>query len=217
MAVIVLIAGPPKAAPGNKAEQKLIEQVRDKYSRLGAFAMHIDHQDTSGLFQGKYSQNLRWRKGGVFELVAVSKDVKNEKDLPNYYASGREVVEVLPNKQKRYSPVALPPGTSAGWETGGGSILSWLQATEAGDWAIGKKIGQAVSWKFGPRTVWHGLKCRELKLSGKPAGSRMSIFVDEKDKTLLGMETDILHKVGWELYSKQDFNPVLPSTLGKLP
>jgi len=181
--------------------------------------MHVDNQDTSGLFQGKYTQDLRWRKGGAFDLVARSREGKSKTELPDYYSRGRDVLEVLPNGDTRNSPSLPAAGTAAGWEVSSGYILSWLQGTHYADDVFSDRVGQAVSWKFGPRATWHAMNCRELILyiDGKPASSLTSIFVDARQKTLLGLETHITKKLGWALYSKQQFNSALPANVGKPP
>src|SRR2546426_457749 len=62
---------------------ELLRQVRDHYRSLSSFAMRIEHQDSSGLYPGRYTQRLRWRRGGHFELLVTSKENKR---VPDFYA-----------------------------------------------------------------------------------------------------------------------------------
>jgi len=216
LTVITFIARVGQASIEKTAELALMERLRNKYSHLSSFTMHVDHQDSSGLFQGKYSQNLHWLKKDVFELIASNTDSKNATTLPNYYASGGDVLERIASYPDRHTPVTISTGTVAGWEIGGGYIVSWLQSTPMGESVL---RDPARYWTFGPRSTWHGLRCRELQRHLRKSGAQgqMSIFIDDKALTLLGLETHILHKVGWDFYTKQTFNPTLPAATGRPP
>lgn len=57
-----------------------LKAVRDTYQGLQSFSMRIEHQDSSGLYPGRYTQTQRWRKGGRFELLVS--DQKLNPELP---------------------------------------------------------------------------------------------------------------------------------------
>ena len=87
-ALALLLATTTIAAPVD-----LLQQVRDRYRSLSSFAMQIEHQDSSGLFPGRYTQTLKWRRGGHFELRVAS---KGNRRVPDYYADGKQVLSIQP-------------------------------------------------------------------------------------------------------------------------
>src|SRR5438876_6134433 len=86
MLCLLFAAAPP-------APRDLLQQAHDFYRHLSSFSMRIEHQDSSGLFPGHYTQTLRWRHGGRFELRVVPPDHSR---VPDYYADGRQILMIRP-------------------------------------------------------------------------------------------------------------------------
>jgi beta-lactamase regulating signal transducer with metallopeptidase domain len=61
---------------------KLLKQVWAHYQRLDSFSMRLRHQDSNGLFPGKFTQSLEWKKGGRFALKVTE---RGEAEVPDYY------------------------------------------------------------------------------------------------------------------------------------
>src|SRR5712692_648789 len=100
----LLLASTAAPSPGPATAVDLLKEVRDHYRSLASFSMRIEHQDSSGLFPGRYSQSLRWRRGGRFELLVTS---RGNTRVPNYYADGRQVLSIRPGNS--WSSEALVP------------------------------------------------------------------------------------------------------------
>src|SRR5690349_15382533 len=93
LVTLLLMTSPPPAVD-------MLTEVRSHYQNLNTFAMTIEHQNSSGLFPGKYAQTLRWRKGGRFELLVTrpNPDAQAYK-APDYYANGKEILLVFPGNR----------------------------------------------------------------------------------------------------------------------
>ena len=162
----------------------------------------------------------------------------------DFYGQGDSVREVgpgYPQTQKRVTFNQMP-----GWEVSGGFIVSWLERTPVGDmfekpmpeWPAGAHV--RLDW--GPRTIWHGHGVREIVATesmdpphpvaaeivpgSAPAktaprseqnSDSVSLFIDPRSKTLVGVETREKGKVGWAEYLDQQFDPVLPVDVSVVP
>ncbi|MBC7806902.1 MAG: TlpA family protein disulfide reductase [Akkermansiaceae bacterium] len=204
----------PEAA--EPARQLLIKTL-SRYQKLGSFSATLQHQDSSGLFPGAYTQELKWRRGNGFTLIATS---PKGTQVPNYYADRRRVIIDAPDKRVRYfENIVPPPGTSPGWEVSGGLILSFLQKTRTVDIFSGKL---PAVFSFGSRTRWHGKEVREIVIrmvgDGRKDQLPVSFFVDPPGQIYYGMDgTAKKGKSGYVFYENQKINPVLAVTLGRAP
>ena len=100
------------------------------------------------------------------------------------------------------------------------SLAGWLQDTPASHFLFSPPPGMALTWTFGPRTVWHGMKVRELQahISNQGHVGVMSLFLDPSGTLLLGHEGETTDgKPGYALFLGQKENPPLPATLGNAP
>jgi hypothetical protein len=194
----------------------LLQQVHDNYRSLSSFSMRIEHQDSSGLFPGHYTQTLRWRRGGRFELLVTSKD--NQR-VPDYYADGRHVLMIQPGNIWTSEELQPRPNTAPGWEVSTGPILGWLQETPASRFFLDPPREMPIQWELGPRTSWHGQAVREIRgvIPGQKPPLEYSLFVDAQQPLLVGTEAFLNGKTGWELYADQRLNPPLPPSLGDSP
>ncbi len=175
--------------------------------------MQIQHQDDSGLFPGAYTQQLQWRRGGRFVLHATNQGKPNVSD---FTADGREIRYVY-NGHHFVTPLAVPPNQMPGWEVCGGDIMGWLQDTPTSHVYFQPPAGMTLRWSFGPRTIWHGMKVRELQAQGSNQGHQgtISLFLNPSATMLVGHEmAQPDGKVGYALFLDQKENPPLPTTLG---
>ena len=230
------------AAPAQTAgetPQEMMTQVRDHYRSLSSFSMQIVQHDSSGLYAGTYTQQLDWRRGtqtdgsgGQFSLrnlspsnKALSEDFGNAHHaVPDFFANGSHVVTVEPSGKQTKEWEASVPNFVPGWEVTGGLILSWLQKTPTGDIVSNPPPGMKIIWSIGPRTVWHGLKVREIcgqiSHEGQPGTNIGSFFLGASSLVLVGQEGSNGEpggKLGYAIYMHQQANPVLPATLGTAP
>jgi hypothetical protein len=194
----------------------LLRQVRDQYRSLSSFAMRIEHQDSSGLSPGRYTQRLRWRRGGRFELVVVS---KGNRSVPDYYANGAQVVSIRAGDDRSTRELVPDQNTVPGWEVSGGPIMGWLQDTWSGRVYLEPTPEMQIVWEFGPRTQWHGQPVREIRgtAGGERRDAGLSLFVEARRKLLVGIESRANAKEGWDLYADQQINPALARALGDAP
>ena len=206
-----------QSAPKPGSPQALLAQVRAHYQGLSSFSMRIEHQDDSGLYPGRYTQHLQWRRGGRFVLRVTPQD--NPK-VSDFNADGRQVSYVYDGR-RFVSPLAVSPNDMPGWEVSGGEIMGWLQDTPASQVLLNSRPGMTLTWSFGPRTVWHGLKVKELQARMTQQGhvETMSLFIDPQASLCLGHEGPGLggKPAGYALYTDQKEDPPLPATLGNAP
>jgi hypothetical protein len=214
----LLLASTAAPSPGSTTAVDLLKEVRDHYRSLASFTMRIEHQDSSGLFPGRYSQSLRWRRGGRFELLLTS---RGNTRVPNYYADGRQVLSIRPGNSWSSEALVPDPNTAPGWEVSGGWILGWLQGTPSSQMLVDPPAGMRVEWRSGPHTTWRSRPARELVATfihqPQEPGMSLSVFVDAKQPLLLGWEGPFNGKQAWVQYVDQRLNPPLPSSLGSGP
>jgi hypothetical protein len=210
-ALALLLATTTPAPP-----RDLLQQVRDHYRSLSSFAMRVEHQDSSGLFPGRYTQTLRWCRGGHFELRVAS---KGKTRVPDYYADGKQVLSIQPGNVWMTGGLMPDANTMPGWEVSGGPMLGWFQNTPSSRFFLDPPGDVKIEWAVGPRTTWRSRPVRELrgKVTREGGGSWISIFVDPDRKLLIGMEYPLNGKMGSVLYADQKLNPALPRALGEAP
>ncbi len=208
------------AAPGDDGEEltpvELLAQVRDHYRGLDSFAMRIEHRDSSGLYPGGYTQELRWRKGDRFTLKVVS---RGNETVPDFHANGLELMRLGPDGSSESEAIRPESGSSPDWEVSGGLILSWLQDTPMGRMILDPGSGLGIRWVYGPRTEWRSHPVREVVMTiadpGDPdgRGTEASLFVDPVGRRLIGVEANVTGRPGWAVYADQRENPAAPDGL----
>lgn len=206
------------------ADESLMDQARAFYRSLDSFSMTIEHQDSSGLFPGRYTQSLKWRKGGRFELIVtkpsdyVAKANEPGGVAPDYYCDGKTVVSVHRTGERTSASLRRDPNSTPGWEVSGGPILSWLI-----DGSIATNLANPPSgWKIetvpGPDKTWNDTKARTLVLRFSH-GSRSldaQLYFSTQAPELVGMEWSSEGKPASVRFLDQKRNPPLPETLGSL-
>ena len=206
-----------QSVPKPQTPEELLGQVRSHYQGLSSFSMGIQHQDDSGLYPGAYTQHLQWIRGGRFILRVASPDAASPS---NFIGDGRLVVYTFKGRLMTDS-LTIAPNDMPGWEVSGGEIVGWLQDTPASHVLLNPRPGMNLTWRFGPRTVWHGLKVRELqgRMTSQGRVEALSLFIDRQAPLCLGHEGPGLggKPGGYALYTDQKENPPLPSTLGSTP
>lgn len=207
----------------NEPARQLLINTLARYRTLNRFTMTIQHQNSSGLFPGAYTQQLKWRRGGKFTLLVTAPANPNvERQAPNYYADGKRVVSDMPGSKQRFVDGIVPePNTSPGWEVSGGPILSILQNT-TNSRRFEEKTPAPIALTFGPRAQWRGHKVREVVMhrtdTSAQADVPVSFFVEPTGRAFYGYEwSPQKGALGYVVYSNQNFNPALPDALGKAP
>jgi beta-lactamase regulating signal transducer with metallopeptidase domain len=196
---------------------ELLKRVRAHYQRLDSFSMRLRHQDSSGLYPGKFSQSLEWKKGGRFVLKVLEQGAKL---VPDDYADGKQVVTIFPDGRRETTKGVQPePNFSPGWEVTGGVIMSFLQNTQTGEFLFSPPPGRSFKWSIGSKTEWQGKPVRELvaEITSENRTTRGSLFVDKATEALLGFEAVSGGKLYQAIYDQQLENPSLPATLGDAP
>ena len=185
---------------------ELLQMVRSHYESLNQFSMTIRHQDTSGLYPGSFTQKLAWKRGGPFTLSVVSPG--NQK-VPNFRATGQQVISTYPDGRKLTAGLQIDPNTSPGWEVTGGLILSFLQHTPLSEFFLHPPKGMEIAWSYGSRTNWKGMKVKELvaTVAGGGHSEPVHFFINEAGKQLIGFEWKGNGKLGYAIYSDQQEKP----------
>ena len=219
-----------QSAPKPTTPQQLLGQVRAHYRGLSSFSMNIQHYGDTGLYPGPYTQQLRWQRGGRFELrntspqnKALREDLSPTYDpraVPDFVADGTQVVSVLPSGKRSTEQEGPQPNFMPGWEVTGGEIVGWLQDTPTSHYFFSPPPGMTLTWSHGTRTVWHGLKVRELQahITNQGHTGTFSLFLNPSATMLAGTDGEIAAgKPGYTLFLDQKENPPLPATLGSAP
>ena len=222
-----------QSAPKPQTPLQVLGQVRAHYQGLTTFSMSVQHYgDTRRPYLGPYTQQLQWQRGGRFELRNTSPQNKalpeggdhtaaNEpRAVPDFVADGTQVACILPRGNRWTEQETPRPSFMPGWEITGGEITGWLQDTPTSQYYFSPPTGMMLTWSFGPRTVWRGLRVRELQAHIANHGhiGTFYLFLNPSATMLLGTEGEILGgKPGYTLYLDQKENPPLPATLGNAP
>jgi|GEM_PF-2099790 len=217
LAVAGTVGGILWAQSASKPETPLhlLGQVRAHYQGLSSFSMRIEHHDDL-LYSGDYTQQLQWRRGGHFVLHVTASD--NPK-VSDFTANGRQVVYTVNGRPSEES-LTIPPNDMPGWEVSGGDIMGWLQDTPSSHEFFSPPPGMALTWVVGPRSVWHGMRVRELQAHITNQGhiGTASLFIDKETPVIVGHENENADgKPGYALFLDQKENPPLPAKLGTTP
>ena len=202
---------------------QMLAQARAHYQGLSSFSMDLQHQGDIGPYSGTYNQQLQWQRGGRFSLFGlrvVPLPIAGSNTVPGFFADGARVVSRLPGGKRSTEQEAPQANFMPTWEVTGGEIMGWLQDTQNSHVLFSPPPGMTLTWTFGPRTIWHGMKVRELQahISNQGHVGVMSLFLDPSGTLLLGHEGETTDgKPGYALFLDQKENPPLPATLGSAP
>lgn len=204
--------------------KETLNEVFDHYASLKSFSMTIEHDHSSGLFPGLYTQELKWKEGGKFELKVTkpakyTKEDKRRNEAPLYLANGDDVLSVYPDGRTMRSPLSPDENTMPGWEVAGGPIVSFLQKTHSSEIYRNPEKTFKCEYSFGKATQWSGMAVREIVMNistGQGTAPAIHWYLDPKAPKLLGMAVDSpgMPK-GSAIYKNQVDNPKLPDDLGK--
>jgi hypothetical protein len=193
------------------APLELLYQVREHYQSLQSYSARIEERETSGFGIGGFSQTLRWRRGGRFELLVTSEYQPN---IPDLYGDGLYALMIWPGNLWRAENLVPEPGQFLVWEQYGRPVLGWLEKTPPSHRYFEPAEGVPHEWSYGPRIFWQGQEVCELRrtIRGAPEFD-ISLFVDPKNKLFVGWEAP----TSTRLISDEVLNPALPESLGDSP
>ncbi len=192
------------------------------YQGLDSFEVDIVHDNTSGLFPGKYEQHLKVRKDMRFELK-VTKPSAEEHRAPDYYSNGTMVYEDWKHKpEASLTEPIMRPNTVPGWEVSSGLLLSWVCKTPTGKTWVNGAPGWEMKFTEVKESEWHEKPVRETTLDmGAPGSDNrfvMTIYFDPEKPIIRGWTSKDFNGKPLELqYKNFKANPDLPETLGDHP
>ncbi len=198
----------------------------DRLAKLDSFAATLVHNDSSGLFPGAFTQELKWKKGGQFELLVTK---PNKQKLvpdglggyaPNYYSNGTDVLSFWQGRAQATGSIKPDPGTSPGWEVSGGPIVSFLTDTGVSKFYKNPPEHIKLSFTWGERLKWQGEEVREVQMVMTQGDVTLpiSMFLSKDAREFVGYEWETApKKAGWLHYTHRKENPSLPATLGAPP
>ncbi|MBX3119407.1 MAG: hypothetical protein KF784_10100 [Fimbriimonadaceae bacterium] len=198
--------------------RQVLLDLRDRYTKLESLSVEIEHDFSSGLFPGKYQQELLVSKKNGFRLTVKVDKCEKRPDgcaYDYYYSAGKKVV-TLRGDERFTADLNTDENQMPGYEVTGSMILSWMLKSPAIDRFFEPPKGYKFDYAWGSRTEWHGQKTKEivLKITQTEAkeGPEVWMFLSEDKKKFLGHEWKSQGKVGYQLYSNQKENPdVKPS------
>ena len=213
-----LVRAAASAPHGAETPQEMLTQVHAHYKGLASFSTLVTRRGSFAADPGGIVQQLRWRRGGRFDL---HRTIPDSARWPDIYSDGSQVVSVFPNGKRKTQALSLSPDMAPEWPVAGGTILQWLQSTPLSEEAFSPHLDKTIVWQFGSRTSWHGQKAKEIRVTG-PSPKRtgqISFFVDESTQELIGVELlSPPNLARWDyLYTNQKANPPLPATPGSAP
>ncbi|MEZ0327757.1 MAG: hypothetical protein ACAH95_17825, partial [Fimbriimonas sp.] len=213
-------------APLADDPQPLMLETLDRYAKLDSFSSTLVHQDSSGLFPGSFTQELKWKKGGRFELIVTKPNKKKLEPgsqggyAPDFYSDGEQVHSFWKGNAQASTPIKPPENTSPGWEVSGGPILSFLVDSGVSKFYKNPPPHITLTFTWGPRVKWQGEEVREVKMAMTQGDVTLPIymFLTKDAKEFVGYEWETgKAKLGWMHYTNRKENPVLPLTLGTRP
>jgi len=222
---VMLLAQTPVAAQTKDAKAALFETL-GHYQTLTTFSATIEHDESSGLFPGKYTSSFSWKKGGHFELIVTkpqvfAADAPRKNEAPNYYADGATVTSVYKDGHQTQRTIENEPNTSPGWDVAGGLIMSFLQKTTTEDMFRNPPAQFKMTYSFGDTKIWKSEAVRDIKMTFNAGGQDIPvhIYLAADAPKLLGMSAQLQpdKPAGTMYYKDQKENPVLPATLGTVP
>jgi len=197
-----------------------LREVLTHYQSLETFATTIHHEDSSGLYPGKYVQSLKWKKGGHFELKVTKPASNATRTAPDFYADGKQVTKLAAGVATT-DPLETRPNFSPGWEVAGGPILSSLQRTETLKMLLEPPAGFSTEYRWGTIDKFDGQPVRDAVLVWKAGEmeNEIHLYLAKSAPQLVAISfrsSDGKTK-GQMVYRDQQENPKLPDTLGQAP
>ena len=182
----------------------------DNYSKLESFSAYLEHDNSSGLFSGKYHQHLDFKRGKGFKFVVT--DLKGDRPdnvAPDYYCDGAQVS--IKGRNDRIVPINKDSNVAPGYEVTGGVVMTWLLDTPMK--TMFAKPPEAFDLKFswGKRTEWLGEKVEEVVITVTMAErtNSASYFLNPDHKHLVGNEWVRDGMKGTMVYKNQKDNPTV--------
>lgn len=205
------------AMQADDPKQALLD-LRNSYAKLESLSVELEHDFSSGLFPGKFRQELLFSKKLGFRLtVKAPKGEARPEGSPYdyYYSAGKQVITQRDGEQFT-ADLNTDANRMPGYEVTGSLMLSWMLESPSSKRFFDPPKGYKFEYSWGSRTEWHGQKTKEivLKITQTEAkeGPEVWMFLSEDKKKFLGHEWKSQGKVGYLLYTNQKDNPdVKPS------
>ena len=108
---------------------KTLSSVIDGYTKHDTFQCTLVHDNSSGLFPGRYEQSLKWKKGGRFELKVTKPTTFTPREgnpgsvAPDFYSNGKEVTAAFTNRPWTQDEIQHDKNSMPGWEVSTGLLL----------------------------------------------------------------------------------------------
>ena len=207
--------------PLDDATKKVFVDAMDSYAKLDSLSIDIEHDNSSGLFPGKYHQHLDFKRGKGFKLAVTSLNGQERpKDVaPDFYCDGADVTTV--GRFDGTHPINKDSNISPGYEVSGGLVMMWLMDSPSRQFFSKPPAGMELELSTGQRSTWKEIKVAEIVISVKIGGqddkSTLSAFLDSERKKLVGYEWTREGKTGWMLYKNQKDNPTVDASTFKPP
>lgn len=199
--VLFVLANSPDVSP-----KEAFVQTLDTYAKLDSFSADLEHDNSSGLFSGKYQQHLEFKKGKGFRFVVTGlKGSRPDNVAPDYYCDS-EVVTTK-GKFEGVRPINKDANTAPGYEVSGGVVMTWLLDSPMKTMFNTPPKGFDLKFSWGKRTEWHGQKVEEVVLTVVNEGvTSASYFIAPNHKHLVGYEWTRDGKTGITTYKNQKDN-----------
>lgn len=197
----------------DESSKQTLLDLRESYSKLDSMRVSIEHDFSSGLFPGKYVDDLLISKEHGFRLlVRPGSDGKRpEKSSMDYYCVKNQVTVIRNDGERMTLPLNTDANTLPGYEVSGSFLLSWMLKSPAYDLLMKPPQGYRFEYSWGSRNEWHDVKVKEIIVKAiqekATDGQPISLFTSEDKRKLVGMEWRIGDKTGFLLYKDQKDNP----------
>lgn len=199
----------------------VLANIADAYRKLDSVSVTIEHNDSSGLFPGIYTQQLQWQKDKRFELKVTKPNPKSApapgSNAPDYYCDGATVRTLRKGSGDSSRPINTDPNTQPGYEVSGGLMLSML--LDSPTYRMILKPPAGIKIGLGPESTWKGEKVMQVsyQASGGDMSVTGSIYYKADPLQLCGMEYKAGSQSGWLRYVDEKRNAAMPSKLGIPP
>lgn len=218
------------------AAKKFLLNTVAQVQRAKSFEATIVHEDSNGLYPGRFTQKLRWQEKVGFDLVVVDRGTAPA-TLPNYFCRDGRVVSQFRDMRRTVQSAKPEPNTTPSWEVTGGLNLTFINQSPLLDalFAEPKPIKSSdklqippdakvpeipvLTYRFGEARRWQGQSAKEIVASvGGDNPYTFSIFVHPTGRYVLGMEASKKDGgVGRMEYKDIKVNGEMPSDLGVAP
>lgn len=185
----------------------LLQAVRDRYRRFDSYTATVERDTKLKPYPGHYTQSIRWKGQGHFDLMASKKD---QATTPSMWRVGSSGGATWPGPLTESDVVsfALPK-----FEASQNQVLAWLEASPDSDFLLNPPPGTRVTLSMGSATSWHDMAVRQIHadIDGRDMTAE-NVYVSADDRWLVGIEFFQKEPMGYLIYSNQRENPIVVLT-----